>query len=158
MGKGSRVRFQYGMGKTVLKFQVSLIRMKEFTQYGIVACNKLFAMSEVFYEHGLQIGNIFFPLDGKEMLFLVITCLAGSDNITFYGSAATNDWDYMVHGEFFGGHLGVTIVTSAACEFSLPPGAGAEHAGCVAFPPDLFIGHVGDEMHYLFPLLTSSSS
>ena len=76
-----------------------------------------------------QILQISFPLHWKKLFFLIITCLAGRNEIPL-GAFATPGYGYnVIHGQLFGGRGLATIVTDALGTTSLPPLRSAQLTG-----------------------------
>ena len=89
----------------------------------------------------IQRLQIFFPFQGKHVLFLVIADLAGRDQVIPGAASATGQWDQVIHGQFFERDDLLTIITPAGGSFLLPPAALAHLPGLGPLCTDLGLVH-----------------
>ena len=66
-------------------------------------------------------GEVGFPLQGKELLLLIVAFLAAGNDIALGGFSPPGDGYDVIHGELFGRDRATAVMTDAFVTFSFPP-------------------------------------
>ncbi len=98
-------------------------------------------------------GQKFVPLHRQQLFLLVVTVLAGRNNIALGAATATRNRHNMIHRQYTGRCFTTTVMTNTLGKAPFPPLALPQLAGLVALPPDLgFIQVVGIGLDRHLPL------
>ena len=83
----------------------------------------------------------FFPFQGQHVLFLIITGLAGRDQVISSAAPASGQGHQVIHGQFFEDDCLPAIITAAGSGLLLPPAGLAHLSGLGPLRPDLVLSH-----------------
>ncbi len=82
-------------------------------------------------------SEVLVPLHGEHMFFLVVTFFAGRDKVSFYGFAAANEWNDVIHGELSRGDPCIAVIAPSSGALPFPPTAFAKLAGDGTLPSEI---------------------
>jgi len=78
--------------------------------------------------------EILVPFYRQQVFLLVITILAGSNDISLRTSASPDEGDHVIHGQLIPAHLLVAIIANTLLDFIAPPVRVSHAAGLFLFP------------------------